>query len=870
MLAKRYFAVSFCCLAFLSSLEARTVRVATFNIEYGPEGQQTPDYAATKAVLGRINADIVAFQEIFNNVRTNRIPDWRNMAAELGYPYEVVAEENDWRAGYLYLGYYSRFPMQTKSVNSPAPASEMSRVPLRAVVQVPGAAKPLVLWNMHHKAGPAASDQFRRAVEAHRIAQDINAYRAANPTHDELVVLGDLNEDFSEVTSQVQSFGISDFQAFSGILPSTYVLGADIEDLLRGPGLPYSIFPDARYSQAGGGLHRLDLRQLNGTSRATRGSRTLDYILVSTALRDSPLGAPLGEIYNSQLDTLSNPGLPKAGQPLPAATSLDASDHLAVFADIQMDDALMFAPTAGAPGATVLITGVLPAEPDSVRFGGVEAIFTAESGTQIRAIVPPGATTGPITVSGPQGESSSATSFLVTVLPTIASSLPSSSSLTNFSAVTGAVSAAQSFTVSAAGLGGPLQVSAPPGFEVSLDGTNFSNGIAINAPPRSDAATNYAGTWASGSTGGNGFGAWEMFVNPANGEAEAYLANPTSSGVQGMATNAFALRAGPKNSDANVYVWRSLQHPLAAGEAMSFDWGINWDSDNTNNGGKGFIIASGSAGILYVGQRGFPGPIQIWHNNTVADTGIEYGTTAMRWTVRQINATNLNVTATARTNSATIAFSTNIAVPGAVNSFWWYAERMDTNTNRISYYDNLNISSIAPGGGALSMSNVFVRLAANAPVGAVSGELTLSSAGQELDSVALSGTVASDSAYDVWLLGLGLDPQGDGAPGADKDGDGHSNWLEFAFGTSLVSSDGALIETRTSGEGVTFEFLRRHTGVIYNILHTANLATAFSTASGIELSVSSDQAGVPEGWEKVSFTVPASGAGFYRIGASPN
>lgn len=852
-------------------LEAKTVRIATFNIEYGPETPQTPDYAATKAVLGRVNADIVAFQEIFNNVETNRVPDWRNMAAELGYPYKVVAEVNDWRAGYLYLGYYSRFPLQTYNVNAPPPASEMSRVPLRAVVQVPGAAKPLVLWNMHHKAGTANSDQFRRAVEAYRIVQDIDAYRASNPNHDELVVLGDLNEDFSEVTSQVQSFGISDFQAFSGVMPSTFVLGADLEALLRGARLPYGVFPDARYSQAGGGLHRLDLRQQNGTSRATRGSRTLDYILVSTALRDGPLGAPRGEIYNSQLEA-THPGLPKAGSGLASGTSRAASDHLAVFADIQMDDALMFAPAAGAPGATILITGVLPSEPASVRFGGVAATdFTIESETQIRTIVPPGAVTGPITVSGPQGESSSAASFLITVLPTIASALPSPSSLTNFSTVAGSASAAQSFTVSAAGLGGPLQVSAPRGFEVSLDGTNFSDGVAISAPPRSDAATNYAGLWASGSTGGNGFGAWEIYVSPSNGQAEACLGSPSSSGVQGMAPAAFALRAGPQNSGANVYVWRSLQHPLAVGEAISFDWGINWDSDNTNDGGKGFIIASGSAGIIYIGQRGFPGPIQIWHNNTVADSKIGYGTTAMRWSFRQINATNLNVTATARTNSATIAFSTNIPVPGAVNSFWWYADRMDTNANRISYYDNLNIAPIATGGGALSVLNVFLRLANNAPPGAVSGTLTLSSAGQALASVAVSGTVTTNSPYSSWAGSHGLDPQGSGARGADPDSDGHSNHEEFLFGGAPTKVEGSLVRI-ASGQGTTtFSFLCRSNGASYKLLSTTNLSSGVWADQTSLLADSPNSAVLPEGYLRKQATISnPGGALFLRLEGSEN
>jgi hypothetical protein len=196
---------------------------------------------------------------------------------------------------------------------------------------------------------------------------------------------------------------------------------------------------------------------------------------------------------------------------------------------------------------------------------------------------------------------------------------------------------------------------------------------------------------------------------------------------------------------------------------------------------------------------------------------------------------------------------------------------MEPDPKRISYYDNLNISPIAPGGGSLESTTLYVRLSPGLQTGEVSGRLELSSSGEVLASVAVSGAVAAvGAAYDAWATSHGLYPAGDGAPGSDRDGDGHSNWLEFAFGTSPVSSDGALVETRTSGAGVTFEFLRRQTGVIYNILQASNLAAEFTTVSGLQVIVSSDRAGVPDGWDRASFTVPAQGAGFYRIGASPN
>jgi hypothetical protein len=137
--------------------------------------------------------------------------------------------------------------------------------------------------------------------------------------------------------------------------------------------------------------------------------------------------------------------------------------------------------------------------------------------------------------------------------------------------------------------------------------------------------------------------------------------------------------------------------------------------------------------------------------------------------------------------------------------------------------------------------------------------------------LALNGAVsAAGAVYDAWAGSHGLDPSGDGAPGQDKDGDGHSNWLEFAFGTTPVAPDGALVRVRYSNDGVTFEFLRRKTGATYQLLHTANLAAPFVAATGLDVAAVSSQDGVPDGWELAAFTVPAQGAGFYRIGASPD
>jgi subtilisin-like proprotein convertase family protein len=76
-----------------------------------------------------------------------------------------------------------------------------------------------------------------------------------------------------------------------------------------------------------------------------------------------------------------------------------------------------FAPTSGAPGTSVVITGTNFIGATAVRFGGVAATtFTENSTTQITATVPIGAITGPISVTTATGTGTSAASFTVSAL----------------------------------------------------------------------------------------------------------------------------------------------------------------------------------------------------------------------------------------------------------------------------------------------------------------------------------------------------------------------------------------------------------------------------------------------------------------------
>jgi uncharacterized repeat protein (TIGR03803 family) len=73
-----------------------------------------------------------------------------------------------------------------------------------------------------------------------------------------------------------------------------------------------------------------------------------------------------------------------------------------------------FIPTSGPVGTQVTITGSGFTGASNVTFGGVKAVFTVNSGTQITATVPSGAVTGKIKVTTKGGTATSAGTFTVT------------------------------------------------------------------------------------------------------------------------------------------------------------------------------------------------------------------------------------------------------------------------------------------------------------------------------------------------------------------------------------------------------------------------------------------------------------------------
>jgi hypothetical protein len=128
----------------------------------------------------------------------------------------------------------------------------------------------------------------------------------------------------------------------------------------------------------------------------------------------------------------------------------------------------------------------------------------------------------------------------------------------------------------------------------------------------------------------------------------------------------------------------------------------------------------------------------------------------------------------------------------------------------------------------------------------------------------------AESAFESFVRGYGLDPAGSGAPGADPDKDGFSNWTEFAFGGSPVSADTAFLRPDNGSNQITFTFLARGQGVGYSVEKSSDLTAGFVLDGQINPIPSQNQDGVPSGWSRRHFSFPAAGTGFYRIRAAEN
>ncbi len=309
---------------FLCATDSRAdvrVRIATFNIE-NFDGDSAQEDAAVDILL-RVGADVVCLQEI-NNSPANAFTD---LADAAGYPFRYLATGTNTFDGSNHAGIMSKFPfaiapvtLDATDLSGDGSAKDITRNFVRAEFDIPGAAEDLIIVGNHWKSGTANVDEFRRSVEGLRTMQTTIPYDSSTIPY---LVMGDMNDDINDSPDSPSSFN-----SLPSGLPGGWTLGSDLS------------FPIAngvfKPMQASSGSQRLNLIpafQLDG-SDATRNAsgRRLDYIWRSNAV--TFVGS---EVYDSADEGLGG-GLALFGAPLSAGTSAAASDHLLVFADVDIPD----------------------------------------------------------------------------------------------------------------------------------------------------------------------------------------------------------------------------------------------------------------------------------------------------------------------------------------------------------------------------------------------------------------------------------------------------------------------------------------------------------------------------------------------------
>jgi subtilisin-like proprotein convertase family protein/endonuclease/exonuclease/phosphatase family metal-dependent hydrolase len=336
--------------AFASPVRATPVRVATYNVLQGIGATGTTSYINAKAVIARVNPDVISLQELQGTDITGGY--FAVLAAQLGYPYTAIADASP-LDGTLRVGFFSRWPiLSATSIRSTAPANELARLPFAVRVDVPGTSDDAVFIGLHLKCCYASSaDSFRRSIEFLRVREYAQSQGLGSNAN--VFILGDLN--VVGVDNEV-------FNSLPAGLPGSYVVGADVTYPVTYRKDPALHFPAPTWD-----YRTILAKQVDGATWTEGGSAKLDFILTTAGVTNRGVQA---EVYNSAKDTPGNPGLPKSGSaPASNASSL-ASDHLLVFADVDIGGvaspalAASFAPSAVAEDAgtdAAALTVTLPA-----------------------------------------------------------------------------------------------------------------------------------------------------------------------------------------------------------------------------------------------------------------------------------------------------------------------------------------------------------------------------------------------------------------------------------------------------------------------------------------------------------------------------
>ncbi len=289
-------------LSLCSASHAAPLRVVTFNILGGLNEPGSASFEDVAAILGRIDADVIALQELQND-STNL----QALATRLDLNHVYYEGSGSMRNGIL-----SIYPFKRRI---PVYEFGMTRPILLAEIDMPNSLIDPWVAALHLKCcddSLTGSEQRTRAIELYWLKQAIISQVPANAP---VMIMGDFN-----------LVSLTDRTFFDAFVPS-------YPDPLEAPADADGYFPEL-------GIFKMDARHAGdgGENWTWRGNfqfpeSDLDHIMVNEVIRARPHAV---EIFDLDKDRLGITGLPKNGLPLSMATG-SGSDHLPVFADVDVE-----------------------------------------------------------------------------------------------------------------------------------------------------------------------------------------------------------------------------------------------------------------------------------------------------------------------------------------------------------------------------------------------------------------------------------------------------------------------------------------------------------------------------------------------------
>jgi hypothetical protein len=218
-----------------------------------------------------------------------------------------------------------------------------------------------------------------------------------------------------------------------------------------------------------------------------------------------------------------------------------------------------------------------------------------------------------------------------------------------------------------------------------------------------DEGSFYTAGWTNESNEGVGFGPW-AFNHTSDPEGDpasfagVFIGDPAAASIVGMDAESFGFFANPNGSGANAEVARSLDEALAVGQTFSFQWGLNFDS-NDENSNRGFSLLAGATQVLNV-NMGNSDDVFLTVYGDIPDNDVNalmfdnYGNNAFTLHFEHVTPGNLRIYGTGRDGVET--FDDTYVVVGVPDNFTFYFNATDAGTDeRQMYVNHLRVEGAA-------------------------------------------------------------------------------------------------------------------------------------------------------------------------------